>query len=377
MTSDTLDFFISHSSKDTIAQALFTLLGDEVYGGDVAEIKRRVFFSSNGEVGLSAGENFETLLDRVNSAKRVVALVTLTSCCSPAVQTEMVHALHRQALIPVVARKEYRSLLKWPFDRLNTLSLDSPGDVRSLMMQLGQVAGRDVPGRNDARYARLADEARRSCPKPPPPQRWWRVAAITLVALLIPLIGIAFFVGKGRAAPRAVTVGTTKEEVIDGTSIMIIHRTTFPRKRLSSRLHEIHATLGLNDVSHTEVHDLFMTALRATNQAWGLTTEQLGVLEGIVTQWRSGGSQVEFASDTGCNALPVTLDQAWCTAVEGLFSQGTRGDFDNTEFAIARLGPEASPPPRPLTVLTVRTPVPGHPRWTVEDIGAVTLRVEP
>jgi hypothetical protein len=362
-STEQLDLFISHRSEDRIANSLFALIRDEVYGGDTVETGRRVFFSSDGKSGLRGGDNFGRMLEKLEAAKRVVAVITLQSRYSTAVQTEMALADHQKKLLPVVARRAYRDLLKWPFERYQAPALDSPDDIRQLLAQLAEISGRPIQiERTIHRCARLAKDARRSCPDPAR-RKLWRIPIALGALLLAALIGYRTSHG-----PETYAIGKTAQ-FIDGTPIKLVHQDTFPEKLLSTRLHEIWRSLG-DQAESADSHRLFMAALRDTNRIWGLRSEELSELERIVTRWQGGDSKIASGKGKACDELEVALDKEWCAAVQRMLR--TNIDlFDDTAFAVVSL----DDPPH-LEVLTVGNHVPTKPTsWKVEDIGGATIRI--
>jgi hypothetical protein len=369
-TAGALDIFISYCSREPLAGRLFELIRTTVYGGNDEETTRRVFYSGHVDASLPPGGKFDEMLKRLERSTCVVAIVTRQTMNSTAMLSEMAVANAAKKLIPALARESYRHLLTWPFAETQGSMLDSESGVQQLLTTIGAKIGR--PATFDAaakeKCRELAAQAKRTHRPVAPPWRSWLLAA----ALLAITVGIAgYWFGSREKGPRLVAIDGTP---IDGIEIRTVHQSTLPRKRLSSRLHELRQKLGPSTET-SEVHNAFMDVLTATNSQWGFSDETLKKLRTIVEEWKSGDSKIEYAGRLDCNDMPIDVDKKWCAALEAEIP-AKLDDFDNTVYAIARIGTEVRGRQPPPVVMTTGKQVPGHRTWIVQGVNTVLLRID-
>jgi hypothetical protein len=371
-----LDIFISYCQKEELAELLCDLIRTALYGDDVEAARKRVFYTGAVETGLRPGAEFNAMLKGLEQARCVVAVVTRETRNSIAMQAEMALANASKKLIPTVARESYRQLLTWPFAETQASTLDDELAVRQLIDTVGEKIGRQPTYNEEAekKCGALVKRAKEIHHPIAPPRKTWPLAGVAVASVAVAVAALAGFWGGARAAvgPRLVAVDGTP---IDGTEIHIVHQSTLPRKRLSSRLHELRSELG-DETTTAEVHRVFMDVLKATNTQWGFSDATLKELEGIVTRWTSGNSGVENAGNLTCDKMPVALDRDWCALLAAkLDSKVTQ--FDDTKYAIARIGSGNAGSQPPAVVMISGKAVPGKPSWMVQDIGTVLLRITP
>ncbi|MGE0813366.1 MAG: hypothetical protein AB7O28_09745 [Vicinamibacterales bacterium] len=375
-----LDLFLSHCSDDAIAKELFKVISTFVYSGDDALVAQRVFFTSEGHVGLRAGEHFGAMLTRLQQASTVLVLITERTRQSVAVHAEMAYAHHLGKFLPVVARKDYNAFLTWPFAEVQTRALDTPADTMDLLRSLAHHADRTLAAGAERACADLARAARKH--HRPPPDAAWRLRLLTgvaLAALVVVALG-GFAIGKRFVPESTVTVGSTPV-AFESDRIQVVFEGTFPTKRLSSRLNEIYRRLrrgagadGTGDEAvRQQVHDVFRQAIALAKADFGLTDETEQALKDVVGRWHGGDSGLDAAGGRACTELPVPLDREWCALIDTL-AENRRGLLDDTKFSVLRAESETPGTAARYTALVPGKEVEGHAGWVVGDLEAVTLR---
>lgn len=398
-TQKTPAIFISHCSVqgevDKVAQRLKDLIGSELFAGDEQLINREVFFTGSAETGMRPGEQFAAMLRNVQQARVVVAVVTKETNRSIAMLAEMAVATANATLLPVATRRSYRRLLSWPFDSLHMPALDNAEDVRGLLREIANRCG--LPETAAARPGKRCDDFAHwvtdNYTDLVGPRRSWKIAAAASCAAAIIAAAIGYWGGSLQGREQLTSMQHGVETLISGVSVCVVYQGTLPRKQLVKRMDEIlEAVKKLDDPSdkacdrgtqpttrvvHPEalVRKVFVEALKIT----GALDDRKELVE-IAQRWKNrqpgpapAGDQESKApkqSDhPNCDNKLEQTDRDWCNVVVKPGPESAKR-FDDTEFAIVRIGDE-------FVALAAGKRVPGRGRWQVRTVRSVMIAAQP
>lgn len=339
------DLFISHCSADRVAQEFVSLIRGALYADKEAEFVEKVFFTSYKENGLHVGDGFDKIIKKLEEARLVIGLVTRGTLASTAMIAEMSLARHYGKLLPVLARKSYMPLLKWPFEQVQSAALDIEDDLLALLRHLARELGRPFKETTAVKEqcARMVQVAKGYCPDTIPPERRWQWRARGLAAATLVFVPAAFFLGRMSMLPaiRHVALGSTETQVGD-VPVRLLYSGTFPEKYLSRRLTEIQDALQKNAQndprisSASAVRNHFLRALElaaaSPSAKWTLQASDLNSLRRHVDSWDG------VPDRQGCfgrpNEQPGCINMGWSNAVREALADKVKS-FDDTKFAIA------------------------------------------
>jgi hypothetical protein len=392
--------FISHCTVqgqvDEIGQRLHALLKAELFAGSDEHTRRAVFFTGHVAGGMRAGDDFKTMLDALQAARVVIAVVTIGTKDSVAMLAEMSVAYSQNKLLPVATRGNYRQRLTWPFHAIHAPSLDNAADVRGLLVDLASRAG--LPYAPDAqteqRCLALAQWVREKYQEIASAERRLKRKMVVggVVGGLLAVLGCTafYFLGLSSGQSQDITLRQGAEIKIDDLPVCVAFQGTLPRRYLSKRMREVYETLYNPD--HTEeadcqgqivasdvpgadeetVRQVFLQAMRLSG-GLGMLADPAdrAAAEALVKRWtKDDRALAQPVEGDECSRRGTALDHDWCKLVKTRLDERARKSFDDAEYAILRVGNK-------VTAIAARKRVADHPKWFVRSVRSVIVEVKP